>query len=147
MWNSFIAVTAPNNDHRGDFNCILTNTDCTGNMHFSKALKKVVSGFGLVDVWETVPPRTVYTHYTSHGTALFNRIYVTSNLSCQKVRVETVSAPFTVHLAVCLRIKPEAPLLQRGRGLWKMNTARLEDNNYQKTFHQEWTMLRLQERK
>ena len=24
------------------FNCVLTNTDCTGNMNFSKALEKIV---------------------------------------------------------------------------------------------------------
>ena len=30
----------------------------------------MVTGLCLVDVWETVPPRDVYTHYTSHGAAL-----------------------------------------------------------------------------
>jgi hypothetical protein len=34
----------------GDFNCVLTNTDSTGNIKFRKALEKVVRGFGLVDV-------------------------------------------------------------------------------------------------
>ena len=58
----------------------------------------------------------MYAHYTPHGAARLERIYVTSNLSGQKVGVETVYAAFIEHLAVCLRIKLEAPLLQRSRG-------------------------------
>ena len=73
----------------GDFNSVMKNTDCTGNINFSKDLEKIVSDIGLVDVWETVPPRAVYTHYTSHGAARLDRINVASKLSCRKVRVET----------------------------------------------------------
>ena len=110
--HSLVAVTAPNNEHGGgDFNCALTNTDCTGNINFSEALKKVIRGFGLVDMWETVPPRAVYTHYTPHGAARVGRIHVISNLSGQKVGLETVFAAYTDHLPVCLRITLEAPLL------------------------------------
>ena len=54
------AVTAPNKGNWGDINCVLTNTDCTRNINFSKALEKIVRGIGLVDVWESVPPRAVY---------------------------------------------------------------------------------------
>jgi hypothetical protein len=54
-------------------------------MNFSKALDKVVRGFGLVDLRETVPPRAVYTHYNSHAAARFGLINVTSNLSGQKL--------------------------------------------------------------
>jgi hypothetical protein len=52
-------------------------------MNFSKALDKVVRGFGLVDVRETVPLTTEYTKCISHGAARLHRIYVTSNLSVQ----------------------------------------------------------------
>ena len=80
-------------------------------------------------MWESVLPRAVYTYCTLHGAARFDRIYVTSNVSDQKVGVETVFASFTDQLAVCLRIKLEVPLLQGGRGLWKMNTKLLEDTD------------------
>ena len=142
-----VAVTALNNDRRGDFNYVLTNTDCTGNRRFSKALETVVRGYGLADVWENVPLRAADTHYTSHGTARFDRIYVTSSLSAQKVGVETVVTASTYHLAVCLRIKLEAPLLQGGRGLWKMNTELLEDTTIRSRFQHEWTRWILQEGK
>jgi endonuclease/exonuclease/phosphatase family metal-dependent hydrolase len=87
-------------------------TDYTGNMIFGTALEKVVRGCGLVDVWETVPPTAVFTHYTWNEEAHPDRIYVTSSISGQKVEVETVFAAVTDHLAVRLRIKLEDPLLQ-----------------------------------
>jgi type III secretory pathway component EscU len=49
--------------------------------------------------------------------------YITANLIGQKVKVATVVVAITEHLAVCLRIKLDAPLLHTGRGLFNMNTA------------------------
>jgi len=51
------AFTAPTMIIKGDFNCVLTNADWIGIMKFSKLL---------FDVWETVPPRAVYTHIITH---------------------------------------------------------------------------------
>ena len=45
---------------------------------------------------KSVPPRAVYTHYTSRGAARLCRIYVTSNISGQKVGVETVFAALQI---------------------------------------------------
>jgi len=98
-----------NNDHRVDFNCALTNTNCTGNTNFSRSLEKVVHGFGLVDVCGTVSPRAVYKHYTPNGAVRLDRIYVISKLSDQKVGVKTVFVAFTDHLAVCQGIMLEVP--------------------------------------
>jgi hypothetical protein len=39
----------------------------------------------LIDVWDEVPPRLVYTHYTPHGAARLDRIYITDKLSDQKL--------------------------------------------------------------
>jgi hypothetical protein len=90
---------------------------------------------------------TVRTHYTSHGAARIDPIYVTSIHSGQEVRVETVVVTFTNYLEVCLRIKLEARLLQRGQGLWKMDTKMLDDKTSRNRFEQEWTRWRLQEKK
>jgi hypothetical protein len=120
-----------------DFNCILTNADCTGNINYSKALEKIVRGLNLVDVWGTVPPRAIYTHHTPHGAAHLDRIYVSANLSGVKVGAETVFAVFTNHLAVCLRLCLEIPLLQRGRGLWKMNKLLFDETTIRSCFQLE----------
>jgi len=85
----------------GDFNCVLSQADCTGNMNYSKALDKLVRGLELTDVWATIHPRAIYTHYTPHGAARLDRLYISPNLGNRKIGVETVMAAFTDHLAVC----------------------------------------------
>jgi hypothetical protein len=50
---------------------------------------------------------------------------------------------FTVHLALRLRIKMDAGLLQRGRGLWKMKTSVIEDATNRSRIQQEWIRWRL----
>jgi len=35
----------------GDFNCVLTPSDCTGSFNVSRALTRLVTGLDLVDVW------------------------------------------------------------------------------------------------
>lgn len=61
--------------------------------------------------------------------------------------MEVVISAFTDHLAVCMRMKLKADLLQRGMGLWKMNTKRLEDTSRRIHIQQQWTRWRLQEGK
>ena len=56
-------------------------------------------------------------------------------------------AAFTNHLTVCLRIKLEAGLPQRGRGLYKMYTKVLNDTTNSSRFVQVWTIRRLQKKK
>jgi hypothetical protein len=51
---------------RGDFNCVLSQTDCTGNINYSKALDRMVRGFDLIDVWETIPPPELYIRIIPH---------------------------------------------------------------------------------
>ena len=76
---------------------------------------------------EQEPPRAVCTHYTLHGVARLDCIYVTSNLSSKKIRVETVLAAFTDHLVVCLHMTLDATIQRQGRGRWKMNITPLCD--------------------
>jgi len=60
--------------------------------------------------------------------------------------VETVVRTLSDHLAVCIRIKLEASLLQ-SRGLWNINTKRLEDTTIRNRFQQVRTWTRLLVRK
>ena len=54
---------------------------------------------------------------------------------------------FTDHLAVCLRIKLEAGMLQQGRGLWKMYTKILKYTTSRSHFELDWRRWRLQKKK
>jgi len=76
----FAAVHSPTIIIGGGFNCVLSQTDCTGNINYSKALDGVVRGFDLTDVWETINPRAIYTHYTPHGVACLDHMYLSPNL-------------------------------------------------------------------
>ena len=51
----------------GDFRCVLSNTDCTGQRNYSRALDSSVRGFNLTDVCEATPPRSIYYHYIPTG--------------------------------------------------------------------------------
>ena len=131
----------------GDFNCVLSQADCTGNMNYSKALDKPVRGLKLTDVWATTHPRAIYTHYTPHGAARLDRLYVSPNLRNRKIGVETVMATFTDHLVVCLCITLVAPVLRRGWGRWKMNATLLEEASFRNQIQQEWAKWEKQREK
>ena len=113
-----------------------------GHFNFSRALNTLVQGYGLVDVWEAAPNRGIYTHYTRQGAARLDRIYVSQNLSYQKI--ETVVTAFTDHLAVTLRIVLEINTIRRGRNYWKMNAALLREVDVRETLLQRWRGWRRQ---
>ena len=81
----------------GDFNCVLWQAECTGNMNYSKVLDKLVHGLELTDVWALAQPRAIYTHYTPHGAARLDRLCVSPDLRNHKIGVETVMAAFIDH--------------------------------------------------
>jgi exonuclease III len=64
----------------GDFNCILKNTDATGQNSYSKALAQIVRGLDLTDAWRTNTGRTTYTHYAQTGASRIDRIYISNNI-------------------------------------------------------------------
>jgi len=63
-----------------EFNCVLSNLDCTGHLNSSRTLERLIQGFGLVDVWNASVNRQTYTHYTRTGVGRLDRIYVTEDL-------------------------------------------------------------------
>jgi len=111
-------------------------------MNHSKALDRLVHGFDLTDVWETIPPRAIYTHYTPHGVEHLDRMYLSPNVRSQKRGAETVMAAFTDNLAVRLHIT-----LEQGRGRWKMNVFLLDETMFKGQLQQEWLQWHKQERK
>ena len=99
-------------------------------MNYSKTLDILVRGLALTDVLATAHPRAISIHYTPHGAARLDCLYVFQSLRNRKIGVETVMAAFTDHLAVCLYISLDAPLLRRGWGRWKMNIKLLEEATF-----------------
>jgi exonuclease III len=48
----------------GDFNCVLTPSDCTGSLNISQSIGRLVTGLDLVGVWNMNEVRKIDTHYT-----------------------------------------------------------------------------------
>jgi hypothetical protein len=76
----------------GDFNCVLSKSDCTGQFNNSRALNALVSGYALIDMRN--PERGIYIHYSRQGASRLDRIYVTKKLRNKKKGIETVVAAF-----------------------------------------------------
>ena len=70
----------------GDFNCVLSNLDCTDHRNSSTTLERLIQGLGLVYVSDASADRQICTHYTTTGAARLDRIYVSEDLRRQKQR-------------------------------------------------------------
>jgi len=103
----------------GDFNCILEASDTTGGFIYGQALAELVHDLTLTDNWQGNPKRKVYTHHSAFGATRIDRIYATRKLLEKKLRMKSILAPFTDHLAVCPGISIDLPIMRRVRGLWK----------------------------
>jgi len=112
----------------GDFNCILEASDTTGGFTYSRALAELVHDLALPDRWQGNPTRKVYTHYFAPRATRIDRIYATQEFLERKLGVEATVAPFTDHLAVCLRISIDLLIMRRGRRLWKVDSAVITEN-------------------
>jgi hypothetical protein len=99
----------------GNLCCVLSKSDCTGQLNNGRVLNALVSGYALVYMWEEKAERGLCTHYSRQGALRLDRINVTKNLRNNKKGNETVVAAFTDHLVVILRIELEVDSIRRGR--------------------------------
>jgi len=60
----------------GDFNCVISPSDCTGSPNTSKALSSTIQGLALHDVWESPSQQPHYSHYTNAGATRIDRIHI-----------------------------------------------------------------------
>jgi endonuclease/exonuclease/phosphatase family metal-dependent hydrolase len=127
----------------GDFNCILNNTDATGQNSYSKALAQIVRGLDLTDAWCTNTARTTYTHYAPTGASRIDRFYISNSMQNKKKHIETVAAAFTDHLAVILHMSTNVPRLYYGRSQWKMNVSLLNNGTFLSKLQTLWSKWRL----
>jgi len=128
----------------GDFNCILEISDTTGGFTYSRALVELVHSLALRDTWQGNPTRNVYTHYSAPGATRIDGTYATRELLERKLGVEAIVAPFTDHLAVCLRISIDLPIMRMGRVLWKIDSAVITENACTEKLRTLWGQLQRQ---
>lgn len=65
----------------------------------------------------------------------FDHFYATNDL---EIAAETVAAAFTDNHAVTLKLDNDVPILRRGRVIWKLNTALLNDADFKVNLSHEW---------
>ena len=128
----------------GEFNCILSQTDSTGQRNCSSNLANLVNCLSLTDVYETKASRRIYTQYTPTGASRLDRIYISRHLQLPKKGIETISAAFTDHLAVAIQMATENPILPRRRGYWKMNTSLLRETEFRQVLQEHWNRWKTQ---
>jgi exonuclease III len=141
FFNSDITYLLPSNPDillAGDFNCVVSLTDCTGRKNVSTALVTLITGLCLHDVWTMQTSGSAYTHYTNDGTSRLDRIYVTHNLRNRKQGAETVAAAFTGHLAVLVRLTFHKPSVMSFNGHWRMNITLMNDTSCRATIQELW---------
>ena len=107
----------------GNFNCVLENADSTWQYIPSHTLAALVQGYALHDAWQAHSVHNAYTHYTASAASRLDRFSVTGALLAKKQGVETVAAAFADQLAVVRRLTLDSPIILRGRGMWKLNSA------------------------
>jgi len=122
----------------GDFNCVQTDSDCTGHRYSSRALERLLNGLQFTDVWDASLNNHAYNHYTPIGAARLDRICATDSIRKHKQGVETLVAAFTDHLAVLLRVQLSIPFTSRGIGRWYLNTSYLDDSKFQDKLEASW---------
>jgi hypothetical protein len=122
----------------GDFNAIVDKHDSTSQNNISRALKTLISGCELCDVWDATQNPHGYTYYAHNAASQIDRIYVTKRLYSWKTGVERVAAAFTDHMAVVLRLAIEIPLPVRGRSYWKMNSSLLRSEAFETEIDVQW---------
>jgi predicted alpha/beta-fold hydrolase len=123
----------------GNFNCVLTNTDCTGTPTTNSELTHLINCLDLHESWEHRNNTRAYTHYTSTG-ASGTTEYLSRCLLPDKKTTELRAAAFTSHYAVILNMAPPTNNTTRGRGYWKLNASLLQDQQMHATFRREWDL-------
>jgi exonuclease III len=102
----------------GDFNCVLSHVDSTGHFQPSRDLSEIVTLLALVDTWTQVPLRPTYTHHHPTGATNIDRFYVSTDMEQRKSGIEIITAPFTDHHAVVLRVTLPVPTEAFADGKW-----------------------------
>jgi hypothetical protein len=125
----------------GDFNAILDKADSTGHYKYSRALCDMVQGLAIHDVWQHHPNRRAYNHYSPTNVSRLDRIYLSRGLLDRNLRVETILAPFTDHLAVRLWLTIQQHVPRVGYGYWKLNSDLVKDKHCEAQLAPLWASL------
>ena len=122
----------------GDFNCILSPSDSTGNFSHSNALANLIRGFSLTDAWKQDPLRPAYTHHSTQGASRIDRFYLSPAAKGRKVGIGTIPVAFTDHHAVIIRMEMQTSERRRRNGRWRMDPTMVTGTQFADALKSEW---------
>lgn len=119
----------------GDFNCVLSAKDQSGNYNFSPALDTMVTRLHLKDAWEQKhPSQTNYTFHRQNMASRIDRFYLTQGMIQSVRHISVLPIPFSDHDSVIMKLTTDRALPLYGKGYWKLNSALLNDENTRRNF-------------
>ena len=125
----------------GDFNSVVSMKDCTNENYkslLSKGLKELTNKLKLKDIMKDKIGAVEYTYIRNNYGSRIDKIFVKSlhqNIS----KCQTIPLSFSDHTMVNCTIKITD--LERGRGMWKLNTNILKYEEVQDNFNKLWHIL------
>ena len=122
----------------GDLNCVLDNSldrkNCNSSQDVGQIdLKALMNAFQLEDVWRRRNPD--HLSYTWEGRGKKSRIdfwLISKSLDSQAENIAHIPAPFSDHSAIQIKICIDE--IERGNGIWKMNTSILTNPVFKTNF-------------
>ena len=136
----------------GDYNCTLDpdidriNCVSENNDLGQIDLFRLMHTHGLEDVWRRrYPENREYTWYDKEKGSRIDYWLTSESLSCQILEVSNSHAPRTDHRIISLKLSTNE--VKRGKGIWKLNTSLLFDNEYKDKIRHFWAWWKNQKHK
>lgn len=118
----------------GDFNCVLTQKDCSKRLVSDVSrveLRKLMRDFDLVDMKNhSEMEGPTYTHSQGSFHARFDRVYLSGEFTVSKITSQVQPLAFSDHALVTVTVGRPAPRSKKSSWWsgWKLNESLLEDD-------------------
>ena len=136
----------------GDYNCTLNpdidRINCTSeNNDLGQIdLFRLIQTHELEDFWRRkYPDNREYTWYGPDKASRIDYWLTSKSLNCQIQEVSNSHAPRTDHRIITLKLSTNE--VKRGKGIWKLNTSLLFDNEYKQKIRDFWLWWKTEKHK
>ena len=101
-----------------------------------------MTGLGLSDVGEMTSLRPIFTHYPPTRSSRLQRTNISPTLRRKKLRVDTLVASFTDHLAIVIRMESSDPISVRAKWTMAPEHHNLDEVGFRQLLQEKWDFWR-----
>lgn len=131
----------------GDFNSIVNNRDATGATPKSDMTSRLMTSLDLFDVWrELHRNQTNFTFVRGGSGSRLDRFLISKSAREHIRTIQHVVTCFSDHKAVILRMVMPVTGTNIGRGIWRLNTVTMDDEETMAELQRKWDYLVRQRR-